>query len=224
MLYKRRLYSPPLYLLTAPLVPYSTTAFSLSCRQQWWQHNSIPDCVLPHHDHHGRVAIAVVAMVSSTVCHHLQSPCAHHPCCRHRWTLLLTCHPHRCHIAVNVLSLSPSLCCCRSTITSLMEAAQQHWLHALSCRHRAVMLPRHEPGRHGCGSLWTGCAMDWVCNGLGVQWTGRAMNWLTGCVGHGGGPHVDSACMDWACWTWCMGSCWTWCKSTMDMVANGCDS
>ena len=50
-----------------------------------------------------------------------------------------------------------------------MEAAQQHWLHALSRRHRAVMLPRREPGRHGCGSLWTGCVMDWACDGL-VDW------------------------------------------------------
>ena len=33
-------------------------------------------------------------------------------------------------------------------IMSLMEAAQQHWLHSLHCRCCAGTFPRHEPVEH----------------------------------------------------------------------------
>ena len=158
-------------------------------------------CTLPHRDHHGQ--FATISPVLSIACHQLpslSSPITLYmsPCCHplHRAILLiLSSSPlsppstgHCCwhvaltiNITVHVLSLLPSACHFCSAIVSLVEGAQQHWLHALHHHHAII-------------------AQAWVQR----MWVGHyelGVWCRLGHVGHG----VEVHCVDWTCWTWCMG-------------------
>ena len=92
------------------LLLYSTTAFSPSCcRWLWQQHNSVPDCVLPHCDHCGQVAIAIIALVSSIVSSGAVAVTSDHPVHVAPLFSIVLCHPL---ITGTVVDMSPSLLSC----------------------------------------------------------------------------------------------------------------
>ena len=123
------------------LLLYSTTAFSLlCCCQLWQQHNSVPDCVLPHCDHCGQVAIAIITPVSSIVLSGAVAVASNHPVHVTPLFSIVLCHPL---ITGTIVDMSPSslscLChCCFVTVTPAHFQGMSLW------------------------RMWVWIVMDWV--------------------------------------------------------------